>query len=120
MSWDDMVFGKGKRGCSAIKMFNVCDNIDEHISHNSISYWIDDCYLDTGMIVFKDSMEGKHLTRLIKEEDWKGISKYLDILVFRGLDVEVIKQKIKDFAQIKYDEGIRDCQQIIKGNLGIE
>jgi len=117
--WDDIIFGKGEKGCSAIVIFNV-GNIKESISQNSVSYWITDCYLDTGMTVFKDSMEGKHLTRLIKEEDWKGISRYLDILVFRGLDIEVIKQKIKDFAQIKYNDGFRHCQEIIKGNLGIE
>jgi hypothetical protein len=93
--------------------------IDEHVSENKKSYWLSDCYLDTGGHVMKDTPEGRKITAYIKEEDAKGLSKYLTKIVIKALSLTALKRKIEEYGDGRYKEGIKDNQQAIQQQLGL-
>lgn len=66
--WDDATIGKydGPQICSAIRIFDI-EGMN-NVSHNHVSFWITDVYLDMGMRIYKDTPEGKTLTAMIIEK----------------------------------------------------
>jgi hypothetical protein len=118
--WDDVIIGKNKTGvqiCTSIKVFDI--SVD-NISENSLSYWITDCILDTGMTVYKDTPEGKKITQLIENKASKAkIQNYLDKIVLTKLSPMKLKAYIKREKEKSFEEGKRAKQEEIKDVLGI-
>ncbi len=63
--WNDVLIGEGSIGNSAVLIGRIEGK--HSISENSLSYWIGDLFLDTRIVIKKDTEEGKTLTKLIQE-----------------------------------------------------
>jgi len=117
MNWNDITIGNGNKGNMANRM-NISE-LSEQISENVRSYWISDCFLDTGMVVFKDTPQGEFIKDFIKCKDWEGLSDYLTQLVRTELSISVLKGKIDTYAVSQYREGYIKCQEDMRQVLGI-
>lgn len=116
--WDDVIIGSGHKGNSAIMVGAIGG--DHNISENRYSYWIADAYLGAGITIFKDTEEGQHLTKLIKD----GIAIYrieawLEDLLIANIDPVKLKLRVKEAMENSYREGRRDRAAEIREALGI-
>lgn len=102
--WNDIIIGKGDKGCTAHLLRNL-DN-GGHISDNHVSFWISGAFLDTGITIFKNTDEGKELQRLLtapgvgeRVEDW------VDKLVLTKLSPKKMKEQIAKAMQKSFESG---------------
>jgi CTP:phosphocholine cytidylyltransferase-like protein len=116
--WDDVIIGKGDKGCSSTLCFDIKG--EHSISHNGISFWISDCIMGTGCTIFKDTKEGQKLIQMIKEKvDLKNIKNYIDSLILKNISVSTLKIKIKDTQDEYFRKGEESKQDEIKSVLGV-
>ncbi len=120
MLWDDIVIGTGNKGnmASSAGMPEEINNISE----NSVSYWIDDCFLDVGMTIFKNTEEGDILTNLLKSKKpgkIKKINNFLDSLVVCKLSPSEIKKRIKKSNKKHFEMGEEFARKKIREVLGL-
>ena len=118
--WDDVIIGTGNKGNSAtaLRAFGVYRS---GISHNAVSYWISDCYLDTGVTIFKDTDEGKALSKLLAENrPYPEVRDFLDDLVIRNLSPDKLKEKIGDAIEQARRDGSRERARLIRNALEID
>ncbi len=102
--WDDIIIGKGEKGCSAIRIFKIEGN--HNISENRVSFWISNCFLDTGMTIFKDTKEGQQLSKMIESgKTLEQINKWLDLIVIKHLKPDRLKQFIDKVKKESYEQG---------------
>lgn len=102
-SWDCLIIGKGKKGTSATKSRNDL----EHISDNSISFWISGTETFCGMTIFKDTKEGKKLESMVNINTTppEKIYDYLTTLTFKKLTPKNLLRWIKCMNEIWYCKG---------------
>jgi hypothetical protein len=122
MSWDDIIIGEpnGRKMNSAGGVSHEITTI----SQNSQSYWCDDCILDLGITIYKDTKEGEHLTGLLnKNVKVNAIQEWLDRLILRKITpskllprIKVIMSNVKNEA---YTDGCDDKLEEIQKVLGI-
>jgi hypothetical protein len=123
--WDDIIIGKGCKGNSAIKVRDMI-NTPLHISENSVSYWISDAYLDTGLTIFKDTKEGLKLTEMLldktidEEKRDRRISVWMDALVIKRIKPAVLKRKIQNAIEHAFDEGRKSQAALIRQSLMLD
>lgn len=104
--WNDVVIGKGEKGCSAVKVFAIPGA--HSISQNRTSFWISPCLLGAGVTIFKNTDEGKKLQALIEAGAPLGeIQEWLDCLVLRSLEPKKLKQLIERSNESAFLEGKR-------------
>lgn len=116
--WDDIIIGKGEKGTSAFKVFDIEGN--ENISENKISYWISHCFLDTGVTIFKDTVEGQTLSNMRQNKvGIERINQWLDELVIKKMKPEELMNKIKESQSEFYEKGKVDKQKEILKALGV-
>lgn len=116
--WDDIIIGKGEKGTSACKVFDIEGN--ENISENKLSYWISNCFLDTGMTIFKDTVEGQTLSNMRQNKvGIERINQWLDELVVKKLKPKDLMSKIKESQSEFYEMGKAAKQEEIKRALGV-
>jgi len=115
--WDDIIIGKGEKGNSSWGM-NLKE-VKADISQNSRSYWISDCFLSMGMTIFKDSAEGKKLSKLIKDKKPNKIDDFLDTLVVDSLSPKKLKECIKESNDKHFESGKRQARREMREALGI-
>lgn len=108
--WDDIVIGSGNKGNTAICVRNVAKA--GYISHNAVSFWVSDAYLDTGMTIFKDTPEGKHLQMLLdnKVSD-EELDAWLISLVLTRLPPSKLLAKVEAALLQAHQEG-REAQAL--------
>lgn len=90
---NDVIIGEGNKGNSAVKIWS-CDT-NHTISENAKAYWISDCILNIGMIIFKDTKEGKELANLLQNGKQGEITLWLDELALKHFMIwaKLLKQK---------------------------
>lgn len=104
--WNDVVIGKGEKGCSAMKVFAIPG--EHSISQNSVSFWISGCLLGAGVTIFKNTADGKALQALIEAGTaLDEIQEWLDCLVLRNLDPKKLRQLIERSNEEAFLEGKR-------------
>jgi len=109
--------GKGLSGTTA---FNMClGKVKADVSQNTVSYWVSDGFLSTSMIIFKDSVEGKKLSKLIKSKKFDKIDDFLDTLVLENLSVKELKEYIKESNDNHFENGKRQARREMREALGI-
>jgi hypothetical protein len=102
--WDDIIIGDGNSGCSAYRIFKV--EGEHSMSQNSVSFWLSDVFLGIGMTIFKDTEEGKVLTKMIEEkESWGQIKKFLIVLIIKNIKPEILIEKIESEKEKSFLEG---------------
>lgn len=104
--WDDVVIGKGKKGNSAIKVFSI--PMLESVSENAVSYWIRPAYLDFGMIIMKDTAEGRELEKILKQDvDNLFVRKWIEDVFIKNVDPMLLKKGIERALDNAYLDGKR-------------
>lgn len=117
--WKDIIIGEGNSGNSAIIIFSIKGN--EHISENSVSYWISDCILGMGITIFKNTAEGKIISYMINNKDsLETINDYIDSIILKNIDVDVLKEKILKTQKEYFKKGMERKTRIIRKVLDIE
>lgn len=102
--WNDVIIGKGQRGHTAIKVFEI--EGDHGISDGGNCYWISDCILDTGMTIFKNCKEGEKLTQMIKDKVMpEKIQDWLNRLVLKHASPQKIINAIVEAEEEAYERG---------------
>jgi hypothetical protein len=118
--WEFVVIGEGNKGCTAVTCMIGGKNNISRVSHNETSYWISDLLFGCGMTIFKDTEEGKELTKMIKEnKKSKTIYRYLNSLLIQRLSIVDIEEGIKRERDDAYDNGREDAKADIRRALGI-
>ncbi len=108
--WNDLVIGTGDKGNSAIHLFAIKG--EHSISENRVSYWISGSTLllnlDIGMVIFKDTEEGKQLGQMIEnKEGLDKIRDFLEGIVLKNLSLFELKKAIKRAIEKSFQEGKR-------------
>jgi uncharacterized protein (DUF2164 family) len=118
-SWDCLIIGKGDKGNSGFKIFEIDG---EHIlSQNRISYWISGNEKYCGMTIFKDTPEAIKLKKMIDNKvGLVKIERYLTELTFKKLSARRILEFIKSINMVYYEQGCDDTKQEIRKVLGIK
>jgi hypothetical protein len=121
--WDDITIGKRNLVnnnhylCSACKVFNIGL---ENVSANSEEYWISKCILDTGMVVCKDTEEGKLITKMIEEKTKpKLFQKRLDAMILKRMPVNKLYASIQNMQVEYFDKGVEANQKEIQTAMGL-
>lgn len=117
--WDDVWIGTGNRGSGSSRVSMDYDNIYD----NRVSFWINDCVMDTGMTIFKNTPEGIELAKMIAEKASPlAMQEFLDDLVLKNITPEVFKRVLADFTEKTYERGrdsmARDLRSLIGCRLG--
>ena len=116
--WDDVIIGKGPKGRSAIRVFSIKG--DHSISQDSVSYWIGHLYLGAGMTIFKDTEEGRQLTKLVGENAHiDQVKPWLDSLVLQYIDKERLKGLIDNALARSFEAGSNNRAYVICQALGL-
>ena len=115
--WYDVKIGEGNYGNSAVKVFEVHK---DNISENSVSYWITRCICDMGMVVMKDTYEGRKIADMIANgyaDD--RLQNYLDEILLKQVSPANLKLKIQQVIDEAYDKGREAKAEEIRSVLGI-
>ncbi len=116
--WDDVIIGKGDRGCSAIRVFAI--EGEHSISENSVSYWVSDLYLNMGMVIFKSTEEGRQLAQFVSNKGHiDTIKPWLDNLALQNIDRELLKERINHAVERSFQDGSNARVRVICEALGI-
>jgi hypothetical protein len=116
--WDDAIIGTGHKGVSAVRVLDI--EGDHSISQNSVSYWIGDLYLNTGIVIFKDTPEGRELAGFVKDKvHIDKIKPLLDSLVLQHINKDHLKGLIDQALAKAFEEGSRDRADRIRSALGV-
>lgn len=116
--WDDIIIGKGDGGVTTTHVFEI--EGEHSISRNRVIYRISDCFLDTGMTIFRDTKEGKKLDEMIeKKVPLEEINEWLDLIVLRKLKPADVKTKIRELQRKSFDAGQDAKAKEIRSALGI-
>ena len=115
---DDIIIGKptGAKPNSAIKIFGLSPDDNHGVSHNSQSYWISRCILDLDCIIYKNTKEGKVITKMIADKkSLKQIQKKIDHYILQRVSPTKIYTAIQEATEKAYKQGQKDkCIEINK------
>lgn len=118
--WDDVVIGKGDKGCSAMKVWKCPELLrDMSIAENPKSYWISRAWYEGGMTVFKDTPEGQKITKAIESGNASKITNLIELIFLKKAKPEVINRLVKDATNTAYQRGYEDRALLIREALGI-
>lgn len=115
--WDDVIIGSGNRGSCAHHVFAIRG---EHaISENQTSFWISRVYLGLGMTIFKDTREGKKLSKMIADSKTADqINAYLKTVVLRKAKSKVLMDAVDRAINKSFEEGreakVREILQTLR------
>lgn len=111
--WEDFVIGKGAKGCSAVKVFEIAG--DHGVSQNSVSYWISGCVLGFSGTIFKDTREGKCITNMIRiNAQPEKILNYINKVAINNVSIEHLMDCIKQAELNAYEKGRRKSKRELK------
>jgi hypothetical protein len=117
--WEDIIIGKGDKGCTAVVCFKIKGK--HSISENSVSYWINNLIFDFGMTIFKDTKEGKKLTDMInKETHLQKILDYLNTIVLNKMKLSDLMRGIEKIENESYQKGKLDMKNEFRSLLGLK
>lgn len=121
--WDNIIIGKGDKGCSSYKPFDI--EGEHSISDNRASFWINHNFLKTGIEIgitlMKDTDEGMELQKLVDDKvGLKTINKYLDKLVMKNLKPHILRDKITEVCNKRYNNGREDAKEEVRRVLGVQ
>ena len=120
MSWDDVVIGSGLRGNSAMVCFDIGKCEKHGISENNSSYWISNCVLGLGCTIFKNTKEGKKITKMREEgKSLHQIQAFIDAIIMKKIKIEKIYRKIEELKRNSFREGKEKNQEEIRTALGL-
>ena len=130
----DIVIGTGNTG----KVFTMPTvKLDGHIQFPlNDHYWLhnivqsDSVYvrkegvLDTRLIVFKNTLEGREITRLINNIDSHYNSRlpvyeFCDRLILKHVDIDSLNRYIEQIKNAAYEKGAEDRSATIRSLLGL-
>jgi hypothetical protein len=118
-NWDCLIIGKGNKGTSACKIFEI--EGQHSLSQNGISYWISGNDRYCGMTIFKNTKEAIKLKSMIdKKVGLTKIENYLIELTFKKLSPNKILAFMKSMNDIYYQEGYNAAKEEIRNVLGIK
>lgn len=104
--WNDITIGDGRHACVAEHVFKI--EGDHDISQDSVSFWISRCFLDVGMRISKDTVEGKRLQQMIDEKvPLTRINEWLDKIVLTHLSPADVRKRILKEKKKSFEEGQR-------------
>lgn len=117
--WTDVVIGTGDRRASAVHVFELPG--EHNISENKVSFWISDCFLDSGITIFKNTEEGKQLQLFIdQKKPLEEIQEWLDLLILSKIETTLLKQKImlaiSDAKKNGRREKAKEIRKVLKSN----
>ena len=111
--WEDFVIGKGTKGCSAVKVFEIAG--DHGVSQNSVSYWVSGCVLGLSGTIFKDTREGKCITNMIRiNAQPEKILNYINKVAINNVSIEHLMDCIKQAELNAYEKGRRKSKRELK------
>lgn len=118
MSCDEVVIGKGNRGISAIRIFDI---LGEHgFSQNSVSFWISECILGTGITIFKNTEEGQMLQSMIDDKKpLAELQEWVDSLIIRNMDATKLLSLMEAATKKAFALGKRAKEKEIRAVLGL-
>ncbi len=113
---NDVIVGTGRYGCSAIKVFKIPGK--HNISENSVSFWVHDVYLGLNLVLFKDTEEGKQLSKMIEDEKTlDDIMSFLVDVVLCHVTPDMLKKVIAWALKDQYNQGFKDKATQIRAVL---
>ena len=113
---NDVIVGIGNYGYSAISVFKIPGK--HNISENSVSFWVHDVYLGLNLVLFKNTEEGKQLSKMIEDEKTlDDIMSFLVDVVLCHVTPDVLKKVIERALKDKYNQGFRDKAAQIRAVL---
>ena len=119
--WDKIIIGSGPEAVTSINM-HLAD-VKASISQNSLSYWISSCFLGVSMTIYKNTVEGKRLTNIIKERDKVAsratIDNFLDQIVLNHLKKSQLLGYIKRSNKEHFENGKESAREEMRQALGI-
>lgn len=116
--WDDVVIGKGNKGNISVHVFQIEGK--HSISQNSVTFWLGNCILGTGMTIFKDTDEGKEVMAMIEARTpLPKIQHYLDSLILKHIDPEKLHQRIEVALAESYEKGRESKAAEMREALGL-
>lgn len=115
--WDDVIIGTGNKGSSALLTYFPGN---QNISENNVSYWISNVFLDIGMTIFKNTLEGQQLYQMINNrKSIDVINDFLIDLMLKNINADVLKRAINTALQRSYKDGQNAKADEIRIALGI-
>lgn len=120
--WDDVIIGKGDKGNSSIKVFNL--DLRHDIGENRVSYWITNGFLGAGMTVFKYTPEGQRLAEYIEARqqgkfDAENFDNWLDNIAIKHIEPAALKRLAEQALKNAFDEGSETRATEIRAALGL-
>lgn len=109
--WNDIIIGQGKEYASAHRVI-------EGVSENPSAYWINKTFFGVGLTIYKDTPEGKMLTKMLQEN--QDVQDWLDELVLKHCNVKTIKAKFEEHGEKRFQEGKRAKVNEINKVLGLD
>lgn len=115
---DEIVIGKGDKGCTAIKVFSI--EGPHGISENQVSYWIWPCLFDIHMTIFKDTKEGRKLQGMIESKTpLPKIDDWINKMVLSHIDHKLLLSKIKQANEKWFEAGKRAKAEEMRKVIGL-
>ena len=107
--YKEIKIGTGDHLSSAIVVFGIIDDDFNRISENRTSYWIYDNIFGYKLIIMKDTVEGKTISKMIGDnENINVIENYIDSLVIDSLSKSEMMDEIKKLSTHNYENGFND------------
>ena len=110
--WTEVTIGKGNAGCSAVKVFELAPESNTYnVSENKVSYWVTDRIFGIRATIFKNSIGGAFLEKLINVELKAGgmtveeILGWIDDLVISKASVSILKEKMSQKCSEAFKSG---------------
>lgn len=117
-NWDFLVIGKGEKRNGAITVFEIEGT--HSISENDIQYWISGLDKHCGMTIYKNTKEGKELTKMIKDKvGLEKIEEYLTTLTASNIGPKKLVEWIQSMNKTWYEKGREDKAEEIRNVLGV-
>jgi len=120
MSWSDVIIGSGNKGNSATVISGETGGIS--ISHNLVSYWVSNVYLEMGMTIFKDTEEGQELAYMIQaNKPIDSIKDYLRrLLLLLHVDQQRLTNAVSFEIEQAFERGRAHNAAEIRNVLGVQ
>lgn len=113
---NDVIVGTGRYGCLAITVFKIPGK--HNISENSVSFWVHDVYLGLNLVLFKNTEEGKQLSKMIEnEKTLDDIMSFLVDVVLCHVTPDMLKRVIAWALKDQYNQGFKDKAAQIRAIL---
>lgn len=111
---EEIIIGEGSYGNSWTLVRDLRTNPSYYVSGNSSSFLINGAFLDTRLIILKNSDEGKKLYELVYHSDHASkVMDFIDGLVLKHINLEHAREAIENQVYNAYEAGrVKQAQDI--------